>query len=84
MRWRQLTHRLPLTGVAVAGAVVGHMVAYVLATFGIFRLVRRGLDFLGASPGLARLSAWTAAVFFSALIDCSGPAISFLPFERNR
>jgi hypothetical protein len=31
MRWRQLTHRLPLTGVAVAGAVIGHMVAYVLA-----------------------------------------------------
>ena len=31
MRWRRLAHRLPLTGVAVAGAVVGHMVAYVLA-----------------------------------------------------
>jgi hypothetical protein len=31
MRWRRFTHRLPLTGVAVAGAVVGHMVAYVLA-----------------------------------------------------
>jgi hypothetical protein len=31
MRRRGLAHRLPLTGVAVAGAVVGHMVAYVLA-----------------------------------------------------
>jgi hypothetical protein len=30
VRWRRLAHRLPLTGVAVAGAVVGHMVAYVL------------------------------------------------------
>src|SRR4029450_8066432 len=29
--WRRFAHRLPLTGVAVAGAVVGHMVAYVLA-----------------------------------------------------
>jgi hypothetical protein len=31
MRWGRLARRLPLTGVAVAGAVVGHMVAYVLA-----------------------------------------------------
>ena len=31
MGWRRGAHRLPLTGVAVAGAVVGHMVAYVLA-----------------------------------------------------
>jgi hypothetical protein len=31
MRWRPVAHRLPLTGVAVAGAVVGHMMAYVLA-----------------------------------------------------
>jgi hypothetical protein len=31
MRWRRVAHRLPLTGVAVAGAVIGHMVAYVLA-----------------------------------------------------
>jgi hypothetical protein len=31
MRWRRVAHPLPLTGVAVAGAVVGHMVAYVLA-----------------------------------------------------
>ena len=31
MRWRRVTHRLPLTGVAVTGAVIGHMVAYVLA-----------------------------------------------------
>ena len=31
MRWRPVAHRLPLTGVAVAGAVVGHMLAYVLA-----------------------------------------------------
>jgi hypothetical protein len=31
MRWRRVPHRLPLTGVAVAGAVIGHMVAYVLA-----------------------------------------------------
>jgi hypothetical protein len=31
MHRRPVTHRLPLTGVAVAGAVVGHMVAYVLA-----------------------------------------------------
>jgi hypothetical protein len=31
MGWRRVAHRLPLTGVAVAGAVVGHMVASVLA-----------------------------------------------------
>jgi hypothetical protein len=31
MRWRRLASRLPLTGVAVAGAVVGHMLAYLLA-----------------------------------------------------
>jgi hypothetical protein len=31
MGWRGVADRLPLTGVAVAGAVVGHMVAYVLA-----------------------------------------------------
>jgi hypothetical protein len=31
MRWRRFTHRLPLTGVAVAGAVLGHMLAYLLA-----------------------------------------------------
>jgi hypothetical protein len=31
MRWRRLAHRLPLTSVAVAGAVVGHMLAYLLA-----------------------------------------------------
>jgi hypothetical protein len=31
MRWRSAARRLPLTGVAVAGAVVVHMVAYVLA-----------------------------------------------------
>jgi hypothetical protein len=31
MRRRRVAQRLPLTGVAVAGAVVGHMVAYVLA-----------------------------------------------------
>jgi len=31
MRWRRVASRLPLAGVAVAGAVVGHMVAYLLA-----------------------------------------------------
>jgi len=31
MRWRRLADRLPLPGVAVAGAVVGHMLAYALA-----------------------------------------------------
>jgi len=31
MRWRPVARRLPLTGVAVAGAVVGHVVAYVVA-----------------------------------------------------
>jgi hypothetical protein len=31
MRRRGLVHRLPLPGVAVAGAVVGHMLAYALA-----------------------------------------------------
>ena len=31
MRWPRTADRLPLTGVAVAGAVVGHMVAYLLA-----------------------------------------------------
>jgi hypothetical protein len=31
MRWRGLADRLPLPGVAVAGAVVGHMLAYALA-----------------------------------------------------
>ena len=31
MGWRRVADRLPLTGVAVAGAVVGHTLAYVLA-----------------------------------------------------
>lgn len=31
MRWRGAVHRLPLPGVAAAGAVVGHMLAYALA-----------------------------------------------------
>jgi hypothetical protein len=31
MRWRRVAHRLPLTGVAVAGSVAGHLLAYVLA-----------------------------------------------------
>jgi hypothetical protein len=31
MGWRRVAGRLPLTGVAVAGAVIGHTLAYVLA-----------------------------------------------------
>jgi hypothetical protein len=31
MRWRRPASQLPLTGVAVAGAVLGHMLAYLLA-----------------------------------------------------
>jgi hypothetical protein len=31
MRWRRVASRLPLTGAAVAGAVLGHMLAYLLA-----------------------------------------------------
>jgi hypothetical protein len=31
MRWRRLASQLPLTGVAVGGAVLGHMLAYLLA-----------------------------------------------------
>jgi hypothetical protein len=31
MGWRRVADRLPLTGVAVAGAVIGHTLAYVVA-----------------------------------------------------
>jgi hypothetical protein len=54
MGWRRVAHRLPLTGVAVAGAVVGHMVAYVLAVPS--PMVRVAL--LGATGH----AYWTAAI----------------------
>jgi hypothetical protein len=48
------------------GGSVPSMLAYILATLGIFRLVRHGLNFMGAPARSARMAAWTAAAIFAA------------------
>jgi hypothetical protein len=66
MRWRRVAHRLPLTGVAVAGAVIGHMVAYVLAVPS--PTVRVAL--LGATGH----AYWTAAIAASVVLGLASLA----------
>jgi hypothetical protein len=43
------------------GGSIPSMVAYVAATIGMYRLVRGGLQAIGATTGLARTAAWMAA-----------------------
>jgi hypothetical protein len=66
MRWRRVAHRLPLTGVAVAGAVAGHMVAYVLAVPS--PTVRVAL--LGATGHVY----WTAAIAAASVLGLASVA----------
>src|SRR5438477_11525278 len=49
-----------------AGAWVPSMIAYVLGTIGIFRLVRSALSFRTQSDAAARVAAWLAAIVFAA------------------
>src|SRR5438477_7801454 len=49
-----------------AGAWVPSMIAYVLGTIGIFRLVRKALSFRTQSDAAARIAAWLAAIVFAA------------------
>src|SRR6266550_8207859 len=49
-----------------AGASVPSMIAYVLGTIGIFRLVRNALSFRTQSDAAARIAAWLAAIVFAA------------------
>src|SRR5256885_4480037 len=49
-----------------AGGSVPSMVAYVLGTIGIFRLVRNALSFRTQSDAAARIAAWLAAIVFGA------------------
>ncbi|MGI9101590.1 MAG: hypothetical protein ACR2IF_04010 [Terriglobales bacterium] len=49
----------------VGGAIIS-MVAYVLGTLGMYRLVTAGLSSAGASNGLARICSWFAAAVFAA------------------
>jgi hypothetical protein len=49
-----------------AGTSVPSMIAYVLGTIGIFRLVRSALSFRTQSDAAARIAAWLAALVFAA------------------
>ena len=49
-----------------AGAWVPSMIAYVLGTIGIFRLVRSALSFRTQSDAAARIAAWLAAIVYAA------------------
>jgi hypothetical protein len=48
------------------GGAIPSMVGYVLGALGMYRLVRGGLQSMGATSGLARLAAWLAAAIFAA------------------
>ncbi len=48
------------------GGSIPSLVAFVLACLGIFRLVRNGLEFMGAPSWSTRLASWTAALIFVA------------------
>src|SRR6266581_405711 len=48
------------------GASVPSMIAYVLGTIGIFRLVRSALSFRTQSDAAAKISAWLAAIVYAA------------------
>jgi len=84
MRWRRLAHRLPLTGVAVAGAVVGHVLAYVLA---VPEPTAR-VALLGASrsqPGepVARLARHLAAATDRSFVVGFGDEPAYAPRRRT-
>src|SRR4029077_7183790 len=49
-----------------AGGSVPSMIAYVLGTMGIFRLVRGALSFRTQSDAAARIAAWLAAIVYAA------------------
>src|SRR2546421_11139333 len=49
-----------------AGGSVPSMIAYVLGTIGIFRLVRSALSFRTQSDAAAKIAAWLAAIVFAA------------------
>jgi len=49
-----------------AGGSVPSMIAYVLGTIGIFRLVRSALSFRTQSDAAARIAAWLAAIVYAA------------------
>src|SRR6266550_8746480 len=49
-----------------AGASVPSMIAYVLGTVGVFRLVRSALSFRTQSDAAARIAAWFAAIVYAA------------------
>ncbi len=48
------------------GGAIPSMVAYVVATLGLFRLMRAALYGAGVAAGTARMAAWFAAVIFMA------------------
>src|ERR1700680_2428094 len=48
------------------GASIPSMIAYVLGTVGIFRLVRVGLSFYSEAGGASRVAAWFAAGIYAA------------------
>lgn len=48
------------------GASIPSMMAYVLGTVGIFRLVRVGLSFYSEADGASRVAAWLAAGIYAA------------------
>ncbi len=48
------------------GGAIPSMVAYVVATVGMYRLVLRGLQAVKATSGLSRISGWVAAIIFAA------------------
>jgi hypothetical protein len=48
------------------GASIPSMMAYVLGTVGIFRLVRAGLSFYSEADGASRVAAWFAAGIYAA------------------
>ena len=70
MRWRRLAHRLPLTGVAVAGAVLGHMVAYVL----VVPEPTARVVLLGATGH----AYWTAAIAAAVVLGLASVATTLL------
>jgi hypothetical protein len=71
--WLPLPHLLLIPFVAPrawwqtgVGAAIPSMAAYVLATVGIFRLVREALSAFSMPDGESRLAAWIAALIFAA------------------
>jgi hypothetical protein len=71
--WLPLPHILMLPFVVSdwmwrsgVGGSIASMLAYVAGVLGIFRLVRNGLARLGAGSGIARASAWLAAIIYGA------------------